>query len=86
MFDGKNRPDAGAMITSRIHKALVPAVAGLILSISAAVIAHAEALRTGGTGAALATMRQLGAAFARLEPTSGSTSSRDSAAPAGSPP
>ena len=83
MFDGKNRPDAGAMITSRIHKALVPAVAGLILSISAAVIAHAEPLRT---GAALATMRQLGAAFARLEPTSGSTSSRDSAAPAGSPP
>lgn len=54
------------MIPSRIDKALILVVTGLVLLISGA--AHAEALRTGGTGAALATMRELGAAFAKLEP------------------
>jgi phosphate transport system substrate-binding protein len=56
------------MFSMRTHKALIPVVAGLVLWISTAAVAHADALRTGGTGAALATMRQLGAAFAKREP------------------
>jgi len=56
------------MIPSRIHRALILVITGLVLWISGAAVAHAEALRTGGTGAALATMRQLGAAFVKLEP------------------
>jgi phosphate transport system substrate-binding protein len=44
------------------------AVTGFVLWTVSSACAHAEWLRTGGTGSALETLRRLGAAFSKIEP------------------
>ncbi len=56
------------MSASRLQNAFITVAAGLALWMADGVSARAELLRTGGTGAALETLRRLGAEFTRIEP------------------
>jgi phosphate transport system substrate-binding protein len=56
------------MPTSRMQNALILAVASFALWVAGGACARAELLRAGGTGAALETLKLLGAAFAKIEP------------------
>jgi phosphate transport system substrate-binding protein len=56
------------MLISRTRNAFMFAVTGFVLWTVSSACAHAELLRTGGTGSALETMRRLGAAFSKIEP------------------
>jgi phosphate transport system substrate-binding protein len=56
------------MVSSRTQNVFTLALAGLALWLAGSTDAHAETLRTGGTGAMLETVRRLGAAFMKKAP------------------
>jgi phosphate transport system substrate-binding protein len=56
------------MPTSQMQNALLLALVGLSLWLPGSRAAKADLLRSGGTGAAVETLRHLGVAFAKIEP------------------